>query len=90
MIFGMQSLIESKKIQILTKVFSFQINSSLGPLSAVFDLVASGLSHFNTIRHGGKYNMRRYRRSDDALDRARISLENNLEVFKEKISHLSL
>ena len=56
----------------------------------MFDLVASGMSHFNTIRQGAKYNRRRYRRSDVALDVARISLENHLEEFKEKILLLNL
>ena len=61
---------------------------SLGPLSAMIDLVASGVSHFNTIPTQ-RYN-RRHRRSEEDLDTARISLEYHLYEIKEKIFLMNL
>ena len=61
---------------------------SLGPLSAMIDLVASGVSHIKTIPTQ-RYN-RRHRRSEEDLDTARISLEYHLYEIKEKIFLMNL
>ena len=54
----------------------------------MIDLVASGVSHFNTIPTQ-RYN-RRHKRSEDDLDTARISLEYHLYEIKEKIFLMNL